>query len=523
MKDEIFSKLNIKNYNNELEKILEKKYFSEDAKNLLLSMFYRVETAYNDYAEVKRNVINKNEFLEYMLKIISRCNDIEIIKPRTDKFKTFLDKNIKFKIDYKKNTIEVLQNEKNLLSAILELNNFQIYLKEDYNLVRNSLPGILNEGKDINNVEIIRDFNAWTWNILYSEIENIDINLIYQNLQILLNYNFLTDFVNSNTETDFVKYLKIKLADLYGEEFGNQILTLLFKLSIIIYIKSNPNEAKRLNDERENLKKDFDKINNKKTYIKNLMIQKKNLSDQVKHIDILLNDRTLLEEEFKRRNETLSDYNKIFSLKHLSEKLLNERKIAIIKIEECNSALNPENYIKEKTKLEDNINLIDDINFEKIDKNNINKYKEEFQKVFLECFKSNVMKVSNKRELIELLYEFRYYEHIPYNDGEDIKKVKQLNNDINEIEKLLISKMNDLKIINNICDNKNLNFDIIKNIFDLKIISLENVFFEIKIKDELIILNIYDEKETLDTTVNIKYKKSKETKIKSMKKFKLIK
>ena len=38
-KKDFFSKL--KNYNNELEQILEKKTFSSDIKNLLLNMFYK--------------------------------------------------------------------------------------------------------------------------------------------------------------------------------------------------------------------------------------------------------------------------------------------------------------------------------------------------------------------------------------------------------------------------------------------------------------------------------------------------
>ena len=44
-KNKILSKLNIdiKDYNNELEKILENKLFSYDVKNLLLSMLYKIE------------------------------------------------------------------------------------------------------------------------------------------------------------------------------------------------------------------------------------------------------------------------------------------------------------------------------------------------------------------------------------------------------------------------------------------------------------------------------------------------
>ena len=71
MKEDFFSKLTVKNYNNELEKILEAKDFSKDVKNLLLSMLYKVESSYHDYAKVKRNVENKNDFIELILNNIT--------------------------------------------------------------------------------------------------------------------------------------------------------------------------------------------------------------------------------------------------------------------------------------------------------------------------------------------------------------------------------------------------------------------------------------------------------------------
>ena len=40
----IFSKL--KDYNSQLEEILDRKYFSSNIKNLLLSMIYKIENSY---------------------------------------------------------------------------------------------------------------------------------------------------------------------------------------------------------------------------------------------------------------------------------------------------------------------------------------------------------------------------------------------------------------------------------------------------------------------------------------------
>ena len=66
-RDEIFSKINIKDYSNKLEKIIAKKAFSLDTKNLLLSMFYKMEVAYEDYNKVKVDTKSKREILEELI------------------------------------------------------------------------------------------------------------------------------------------------------------------------------------------------------------------------------------------------------------------------------------------------------------------------------------------------------------------------------------------------------------------------------------------------------------------------
>ena len=56
-KEKFLNKIVKKDYNNELEMILEKKTFDETAKNLLLSILYKIEASYKDYEKIKRNVI----------------------------------------------------------------------------------------------------------------------------------------------------------------------------------------------------------------------------------------------------------------------------------------------------------------------------------------------------------------------------------------------------------------------------------------------------------------------------------
>ena len=100
-REEIFSKLNIKDYNNELEKILEKKSFSEGTKNILLNILYKMETAYEDYNKVKVHTNTKKEMLQEMLSIIEKdCEEIELVKPKLNEEtklgkEKFLQKNLR--------------------------------------------------------------------------------------------------------------------------------------------------------------------------------------------------------------------------------------------------------------------------------------------------------------------------------------------------------------------------------------------------------------------------------------------
>ena len=85
-KEKLISKLSIKDYNNQLEKILVKKSFSEDTKNLLLSMLYKIENSYDDFSLVNGDTKTKKETLEEILKIIEdECDTIEIVKTNESK------------------------------------------------------------------------------------------------------------------------------------------------------------------------------------------------------------------------------------------------------------------------------------------------------------------------------------------------------------------------------------------------------------------------------------------------------
>ena len=79
-KNTFLTKFVKKDYNNRLEEILSKKDFSEEVKNTLLNMFYKIENGYRDYKIVKRETFDKKEYIEKLINIIDKeCNKITFI------------------------------------------------------------------------------------------------------------------------------------------------------------------------------------------------------------------------------------------------------------------------------------------------------------------------------------------------------------------------------------------------------------------------------------------------------------
>lgn len=521
MKEEIFSKF--RDYNNELEKILEKKDFSKDSKNLLLSMFYKVENSYSDYETVKRNIKSKQEYLENILSNIKLCNSIELVKPNTNQFREFKEKNLVYNVDLKMKKIKVIDNELYLLAAIFELNDFKIYLDERYNLIRNAFPYLLNSANDMSNTEVLRDFNAFSWNTNVEEISNIPINLIYENLKIALSFDIINKLETTNENMDYINLIKNDLCFQYGEEIANAFLDLIFELSILIYVEKSESEKKRILYEKNVIEDELSKIKDKKNYIESVIKEKINFTDRVKEIDFILNDKELLMKEYKKRNQTASNYKKIFNLSHLSEKLQKERNNLLIQIDEDNRKLEPNRYLQDKQKLQNDYNILKSIkentNFEKTIYKKISKLQIMFLKDILP---KKIDFLNTKEEILDFVYKVRYYELTPYTDQNEINEIIELNEFNSNALKKIIKKMYDMKIIHTMSTNEQQDINIVKNIFFTRIIDLEQIYLELrKIEENKYALKVYDGKDTLDKNIDITLNFNKKDRKKLKRKVKL--
>lgn len=326
-KNEIWSMF--KSNNSKLESVLNKKKLSGSVKNLLLNMLYNITSSYNDYSAIKVNVEEKNKFIENIIEIIKSCESIETVSPSSEEGLEFTKQGIVCKVDTYLKTLKVFPTERAMLFALFKVNDTQMFLDEKYHLLRIALPEMLNEGRDINNIEIIRDFNAWSWNTLQTEISNIDCNLIYQNLLVLLGFDFLDNWMKQEKQKDLLQKLEEELKRKYDEEKAKKLVDYICRLSILVCIKRNKTEKERLLEEKEWDKKELARLKNKTELVENLTKTKKLKMREIKRIDKILNDDELLLQEFERRNKKLSEYKKIFSVENLARNFKKGKKKGI--------------------------------------------------------------------------------------------------------------------------------------------------------------------------------------------------
>ena len=558
-KEDIFSKINIKDYNNSLEKILENKNFSEDVKNLLLSMLYKIENAYEDYETVKLNVCSKKEYVEKILNIIEKkCKQIQLVRPMTQESKELEKQKVNFLIDEEKGKIVVYQNEKMILDAILKMTQKETIIDEKYYLSNISLSEFLKIGSQINSSEVIRDFNGWSWDILTKEITNINYNIIYQDIIILLGNRFIYDWTNRNRQDDiidnqnnteilnyqavnniignkveenfeiykdnlkldYLETMKMLFKQKYDKDLGNEFLENLSKMVISICINNNKEEKKRLIEEKQKQQNILELMNNKKSYIEQQTKDKKEISSKIKRIDTLLNNDELLRNEYIEINSKLANKDKIFSISHLSDKLEKERKAYLLEIKKINKSIEPNEFISIKNEVEEKVNFLNDIEIEENTKSNEKKHLINLQKTFIKCFELKIKNANSKKDIINLIYELRYYMLLPINQKESIKDLDEIKDELIQAQKKLIEKACENKILIKTSDDPDLNFNILSKIFKQKIIKLESIVIVLKYNKDILSVEIYDGN-IHENTEQIKIKEKTELVVKLNKKIKI--
>ncbi|MDO5556410.1 MAG: hypothetical protein Q4G09_07445 [Clostridia bacterium] len=516
-KEEFFSKFNIKDYNNELEKILEKKSFSAGTKNILLNILYKIEASYEDYSKVKATTRLKKEILEEVIDTIEKnCNEIELIKPKLDEKTKLANKS--FIVEKHNKKIISYPNEKTIFYGICHLAKNKFIINKKYDILKEPMENLLNIGYIMEQEEIVRDFDGWSWNISSEEIENYIYNIVYQNIRILIGENYLLQYINNFSIMDFINQFEIKIRNICNEEIANQIIMDIYKIAILENIKNNKLKQEELINKEKELQKDLNKMENKKTYLQELASKKKIIGKDIKRIDEIINDSKILRENFIKENSNLKEEEKIFSLSEYCEILQAKRKNLLQNLKNYSSLMKPMNYVKTKSELKKKVDLLAEIDF------NINLQKQaektliDLQTNFLKVVNEKIKNVESKKNILNYIYLFRYYKLLKINRDNQIKDVDCLKEQLTNTEKHLITRGCNLKAINIIYNNIEKNYDIISKILNSNIIDLEEMHIELKKQEDKILINIYD-----DNIINnsIEYEDKEKLNIKLNKKIKL--
>lgn len=515
-KDKLLNKLVKKDYNNLLEELLATKEYGEDVKSLILSMCYKIETAYKDYEKVKINVLSKEEYMKNIfMSIKDNCDQINFLENTKKKAALYTD----CKIDREQRIIECYPIEKNLLYCLSKIDKKDNILKSNNFIVKEAVTKLLNEGNSINVCEPLRDFNGFSWNVLVKDIENLNYNLIYQDLILICGNDFLEEWINNNKFViDYLDSFKRDVAEKYGEKLSEEIVISIIRIAIIQEALSNEEFKENAENEKQRIEAELVKFQDSTKYIVELGNEKKQLNKKIKKIDQIINDKDLLYLEYERRNEQLPLEEKIFSMKVLKKILQDERKQILKRTEECNHLMNPHVFLKRFDSIKQ------DLLFLKVfDVKDIKKEQEKciikLQKSLLDIFKLKLKKANEKQQIIDLIYQLRYYMQIPVSETKRVCQIEELKKYIDEIESLLIKKAIDKKVITEISENSNINMEIIKNIFNSKIISLNAIQISICKEDDEWQAHIFDE-DILESKIEINDINKKDLKIKIRKKVK---
>lgn len=489
-KDKFLDKIVKKNYNNELEEVLEKKNFDENTKSILLNILYKIEAAYKDYEKVKQDVESKDEFIENIIKTIKNdCEDIKVIKLHSDESEMLGTKT--FLVERKSKRIICYPIERKLLYCIAKISKKEKIIKEDYFLIDKTLSELINVGNNINTVEPMRDFNGYSWTTLPREIESISHNLIYQNLRMLVGHKFLNNWIKNNEYIiDYMESFKEQLEEKYGEDNQKNLLEILSKISILLAIKFNPKLKDEMAKDKEETEQKINLISNNENFIQETTEEKRKIAEEIRRLDETMNNKSMLQEEYKKRNEKLPLQEKIFSIRILSKLMIDEREEKIKKIEELNKLLNPQKFVEYKEKLEEKNRYLKILDLKDIESEIELK---KFQEIFLICYKEKIKKAETKQEIVKLIHEFRYYCLLPFNQKINISQLVDIEKEIEAIEKQLISKAHEIKAIDIFSNDREVDYQILKVIFEVRVINLEDLYIRIMKEKDKYYAQLFDE------------------------------
>ena len=394
-----------------------------------------------------------------------------------------------------------------MLYAISDIVPKYFYIKNDV-IFKKLIQDMLVEGYNTNNLEILINFNGWSWDTKSKSNGKYINNLIYQNFLFLVGESFLKEWRNSSSnKVDYFSEIENRIKKL---DKDNKFLLYMYK---ILYIKANANaKEKEVLDEKLREKcKELSKIKDKDKFLESMQSKKIKLTKLLEKLDMTINDEKILTREFKKRNSKLDEDKKIGSIRIFLNMLIREREKVLEEFKEVSSLSIPVNYLKYKSKLEEYEIIYK--NKDSIDKDII-----ELEKNFLKLMEKKALNASTNNEIIDIIYILRYLKNINISKDYQIRDIPELDKYIDKILKIAITRACKSGIIKIVSMDIGKNYEIIKFAIDTTIIELEEIKLYLDVEKEDLIIKVYD-KEIYEKEKRQKFsgsKKDLEIKLKKM-------
>lgn len=196
--------------------------------------------------------------------------------------------------------------------------------------------------------------------------------------------------------------------------------------------------------------------------------------------------------EFEEKNKSLPSGKKIFSISSLADIYEEKREKLLEQMKDCNKLVDPMEYLKKKEELNKSVKFFTSLELKSGRKKNLDKNIIELQQVFLELFRKKIERCQEKKEIVYLIYDFRYYWLLNYKKGYKIRNSSKLKQSLEQVLSELINKAEELKAIEKICIDDSYNIKIWEKILQSKIITLENTILQIFDEDEKYRIQYYD-------------------------------
>lgn len=475
----MFKKIIKKDKNEELERILDGKQIDEQARNLLQGILYKIEVSYKDYQKAKAIEQTEEQYVDQLImNIKKKCNKIQVVKVSQKLEDEELNKKLKEnKFIVNEEGIISYPIEEKLLYAIEKKSNNPKILNNKYEEATIAVSNFINVGKNIDRLEVLRDFNGWSWTTIKKEIESIDANLIYQCLQILFGKEFMDNWIQD--KDGIIDYFEVMTND--GKKYGKQTIErlkeLLIKIAMINGVKENKEFSDQISKKLKEVKKELKVYEDTEANIERLSENRRKAMKQLKDIEKILRQESRLMAEYEKREN-------MFNIKVLKKEFSDKRSKLLNEISEYNYLLNPMNYMKEKKKLKDEKARLD---IKRTTKKQKEELIAEFIEIFLKCFNIKIKESIEQEEIVKLIYQFRYFMCLPYDLESNVKDIKKFEEDIEKTEKLLAKKAIDNKVINKIP------FEVMQHILETRIIVLEELYYKVEQEEEKYYVQIFDE------------------------------